>query len=488
MPFYLTFDIGTTSLKTAVISDDGYALAVHASEYTPLTPQPDWVEMLPDAYWNAAVEGTKAVLAKSGVQPSELAAIGFSSQGQTYIPINKSGEPLYNAIVWVDNRAQQIADDWGASWLPADEYQRISGYPWLPPGLTLFKVAWMRQNMPHLMKAWKFLCIPDYLIYRLTGETVTDRVIALMSGFYDLQTSNWEPRLLDAAGITAEQLPAILDPGDIGGYLTKKAADELGVPAGIPVCVGANDQLAGAIGAGNVRPGIVTETTGTSLALIVTTPELLDDKRVCVGRHAVKDAYYILSFTITSAIILKWFRDLFIEGQDYNSFLDGVEAVPPGCDGLTVLPHYAGTATPTFNANAKGAIIGLTLAHTKSHIARAIMESCACMLQECLEPVTDRKLEITTVRSLGGAAKSDLWLQMKSDMLGVPVERPLCSDAASLGAAMLAAKGTGRFSVIEDASDSWYRAVHIFEPNARLYPVYRDVYKRYLDAYQKLYG
>ncbi|MHB0999721.1 MAG: xylulokinase [Armatimonadota bacterium] len=488
MSIYLSFDIGTTSLKTAVISDDGQALAVHVSEYTPKTPQADWLEMSPDAYWNAAVQGTQAVFARSGASPSDLAAIGFSSQGQTFIPIDRSGKPLYDAIVWVDNRAQKIADEWEESWLSPDEYRHISGYPWLPASLTLFKVAWMAKFAPQAHKAWKFLCLPDYLIYRMTGETVTDRVIALMNGFYDLRTSTWAPKLLDAAEIAEEQLPEILEPGSIGGYLSKAAADELGIPAGVPVCVGANDQLAGAIGAGNVRPGIVTETTGTSLALIATTSKLLDDLRFCVGKHAIPNACHVLSFTNTSAIILKWFRDMCADGMDYDSFLVNIDKIPPGCDGLTILPHFAGTGTPTFNSSAKGAILGLTLGHTQDHIARAVMESCACMLQECLEPIADHGINFSSIRSLGGAARSDLWLQMKADFLGIPVERPACSDAASLGAAMMAAAGTGRFSSIEEASNAWYRSVRMFEPNPDLYQTYREVYNRYLEAYQKLYG
>ena len=217
----LTFDLGTTALKTALIADDGTALAVHSVEYTPRMPRPDWLEMVPDTYWNAAVEGARAVFARSGADPAGLSAIGFSSQGQTFVPIDCAGRPLHDAIVWVDNRAQAIADAWEADWLPRDEFRRITGYPWLPAGLTLFKIAWMREHAPAAHHAWKFLCLPDYLIYRLTGETATDRVIALFSGLYDLQTRDWEPRLLEAAGISAEQLPRILDLGSVAGHLRR---------------------------------------------------------------------------------------------------------------------------------------------------------------------------------------------------------------------------------------------------------------------------
>lgn len=485
MSAYLTFDIGTTSLKTALIDSGGRALAVHTEEYTFRAPQPDWAEMDPEAYWTAAVKGARAVMARAG--SPDVAAVGFSSQGETFIPIDTSGRALYDAIVWTDTRAQSIADGWEAGWLSRDEYRRISGYPWLPAGLTIFKIAWLARHVPEAHRAWKFLCLPDFLTYRMTGETVTDHVMAQFSGIFDLQTGAWEPRLLEAAGFTAEQLPSVVPSGTVAGMLRQEVAGEMGLRAGIPVCTGANDQIAGALGAGNARPGIVTETTGTSLALIATTPELIDDTRMVVGRHAAPDRFFAMPFTITSAIVLKWFRDLCGGCEDYDEFLAGVEDIPPGCDGLTVLPHFAGTASPTFNPSARGAFAGLALGHTRAHIARAIMESCACALRECLDPIVEHGLRVDVIRSLGGAARSDVWLQMKADLLGLPVERPECSDAASLGAAVLAAVGVGRFASIEEASHAWYRAERVFEPEPSRFETYREVYARYISLYEKLY-
>ena len=488
MGTYLTFDIGTTALKTALIDSDGRALAVHTEEYSFSSPHADWAQAPVQVYWDAAVAGTRAVFERSKSDPAGLVAIGFSSQGQTFVPIDRSGKPLYDAIVWVDNRAQAIVDEWERTWLSREEYRHISGYPWVPAVLTVFKLAWLAKNAPDALKAWRILLLPDYLIYRMTGETVTDPVTAQSTGMYDLRTGTWEPRLVKAGGVSIDQLPAIAPSGTVAGMVRPEAASELGIPAGIPVCLGTNDQLAGAVGAGNVRPGIVTETTGTALALVVTTPALLDDPRVCASRHVVPDAYYAMCFTTTSAIVLKWFRDMCAAGEDYDTFLAGVESIAPGCNGLTMIPHFAGTAMPTFNPSARGAFAGLALGHTRAHMARAIMEACACSLKECLEPILDRGIAIASVRSLGGAARSDVWLQMKADLLGAPVERPACSDAASLGAAVLAAAGTGAFSSIEEASDAWYRPECVFEPDGSRFEAYREVYERYLDLYRRLYG
>ncbi|UCH36013.1 MAG: hypothetical protein JSV65_06580 [Armatimonadota bacterium] len=488
MASYLTFDIGTTALKTALVRDDGRVVALHTVEYAADAPRRGWAEMSSETYWRAAVQGTHAVCAASGTRHQELAAIGFSSQGETFVPLDRNGEPLHPAIIWLDNRAAEIAETWEAEWLSRDAFRRSSGYPWLPCELTVFKIAWLAEHVPEAHRAWKFVCLPDYLTYRLTSEVATDHVTALFSGMYDLATGGWHPELLAAAGISVEQLPVILPSGTVAGRVTPQAASELGIPPGVPVCAGANDQIVGAVGAGNVRPGIVTETTGTALAVVMTTDVLLHSAAVCVGRHVVDDAYYALSFAPTSAIVLQWFRDLCAAGEDYEEFLAGVESVPPGCNGLTVLPHFSGTGPPTFNRDARGAFVGLALGHTRAHLARGIMEACACLLQECLEPLANQGQEMATIRSLGGAARSDLWLQMKADLLGAPVERPACPDAASLGAAMLAAAGVGQFPSVADASEAWYRTERTFEPDGECHVLYREVYDRYRAACAKLYA
>jgi xylulokinase len=485
---YLTFDLGTTGLKTALVSEDGKVQAVHTVEYTPKARRLGWAEMSPETYWQAAAEGVRVVLAKSGFAPSSVQAIGFSSQGQTFVSLDRSGRPLHDFIVWVDERGQEIVDEWAASWLSQDYFRSSSGYPWIPAALTVFKVAWLTKHQSEIKEAWKFLCLPDYFVFRLTGETATDYAIARMGGFFNLHLNAWDPRLMNAAGIREDQLPRVLVPGQVAGRLQEGPASELGLPPGIHVCVGTNDQLAGAVGAGNVSPGIVTETTGSVLALIATTPALLNDTCAVVGQHAVPELSYAMSFANTAAIVLKWFRDLCEPGADYDRFLAGVENIPPGCDGLTLLPHFAGTNMPTFDPHVRGAFIGLTVGHTKMHLARAIMEACANLLEECLEPLRRHSISVTQVRSLGGAAHSDVWLQMKADLVGVPVERPACAEAASLGAAMLAAAGIGRFTSVREASEAWYRSERMFEPDASRYNIYREIYERYQQLQKKVYG
>ncbi len=487
MPVYLTFDIGTTAMKTALVVDDGVMLAVHTTEYSFMTPSPGWVEMEPEAYWRAAIEGTREVLSRSKVTPADIAAIGFSSQGQTFVPIDTSGKPLYNAIVWLDERAVEITREWEADWLSTALFQQMAGYPQISPMLTGFKIAWLARYQPDAYKAWKFLTLPDYLIYRMTGELATDFTMAQTTGLYNIGLQQWNPQMITAAGITTDQLPSVLKSGDVAGKLSNAAAQALGLCAGVPVCVGANDQLCGALGAGNTREGIATETTGTALAVVATTNQLIRDSGFIVGRHPMGDAHFAMPYTNTSGIVLKWLRDLCAEGSSYESFLANIEQIPVGSDGITMLPYFCGTASPDFNSEARGAFVGLTLGHTKVHLARAVMESCCCVLQDLLDGVVKHGVSIDVVRCLGGGARSDVWLQMKSDMLGTRVERPACTDAASVGAAILAAVGTGQCDCLQSASSSWYRTDKVFEPNGSRTAAYQEVYRRHIDIRKRLY-
>lgn len=431
-------------------------------------------------YWEALLQGTRQVVANSKIDPQEIQVIGFSSQGQTFIPIDRQGIPLYPAIIWLDNRGREVAARWKKESLLTD-YQSTTGYPWIPGELTIFKIAWLLEHYPLLSKTWKFLWLPDFLIFLLTGEIATDFVTARMGGMYNYRSHQWEVKLLQAAGIGIDQLPGVVPPGTIVGYIRPDIAEQLGIPSGIPVCTGANDQLVSAIGAGNIDPGMVTETTGTALAVLTTISEVYIDDSFSVGQHAIPDRYYAMTFTNTSAILLKWLRDLCNRGdQDYAKFLEGVDKIPVGSDGLIILPHFSGKTPPHGDPLARGAFLGLTLAHTDKHLARAIMEACACMLRECLDPVKKHILRFNNIRSLGGAANNEYWLQMKADMLGISIERPACPESASLGAAILAAVATGFFSSISQAVQAWYHPSHVFEPDLYMQSAYQEVYTRYI--------
>ncbi|MHC4916948.1 MAG: xylulokinase [Planctomycetota bacterium] len=258
------------------------------------------------------------------------------------------------------------------------------------------------------------------------------------------------------------------------------------------VVLGTNDQTAGAIGAGNVSAGLASISLGTALALVVTS-EGRDGapEGVGVGQHPAgtesQPLYTLLAYAKTAGVILRWFREAFMPSLDYERLISRAAGIPVGAEGLTCLPHFSGTATPDFNADARGAFAGLSLAHQVEHMARALVESLTFTVRENLELLSDMARP-EVLRAIGGGAQSDIWLQMIADACGLPVERPRTREAACLGAAVLAMVGAGACASVAEAAGKVCEVETRFEPNDSLRPQYDDAYARYRDLRARLYG
>jgi xylulokinase len=260
---------------------------------------------------------------------------------------------------------------------------------------------------------------------------------------------------------------------------------------------GTNDQYAGALGAGNCRPGILTETTGTCLALVTlfeNTPDLpqksgvLETPGLMTGRFPIEGYGFALAYAKTAGLVVDWFRRQFAEGHSLAQLEALAAASPIGSRGVTVLPHFDGMVSPHPNAASRGAFLNLTLGHTLGDMYRAVLESIAFSLRENVELMQHSGLTIEAVRAIGGGARSDLWLQIKADVTGVPIERPAITEAATLGAAMLAAVGAGEFGTVAECSATFYHAGRVFSPDAARQAQYERPYRAYRELYRKLYG
>jgi xylulokinase len=251
------------------------------------------------------------------------------------------------------------------------------------------------------------------------------------------------------------------------------------------------DQMVGALGAGNVRPGLITETTGTALAIIAATNTPIFDpqRRIPCSPHCIPNAYVLMPYTETAGIVLRWFRDNFPSSkgiEDYEEMLSLAKSIPPGSDGLIAIPYFKGSFCPNYNPDARGAFVGITLNHSRAHFVRAIIESVCFMLRENIELLRSLSIPIERVRSLGGASKSDIWLQIKADVLNLPVEAPLNSESAVFGAGILAGIGCGVFSF--DMVDQLVKIKRVFKPDPGASLLYEKIYKNYKMIYKKLYG
>ena len=348
---------------------------------------------------------------------------------------------------------------------------------------------WLREN-GGLRGAERLLLLEDYLLGWLTGRAVTEPAVQTSTGWYDIRHDRYWPEALEAAGISVRLLPACMPCGEKAGPLQKEAADLLGLPEGIPVAAGAMDQTAAALAAGAAEPGAVTETTGTALVMAACTehPAFPRERRVTVYRHALPGRYLYLPIGNTAGMVLRWFRDVCCPdlpagGEGYAALDREAAAVPLGCEGVTFLPFLAGAPDQDECPGARGAFYGARLSTTRAHLARSVMESAAFMIRDFLSDLERLGCPAREVRSLGGGARSAVWLQMKADICGRAFRVPACTEAAAQGAALLAGWGSGMIARGEVPTP---REAAAYAPTPALAARAEAAYRRYRRLYAAL--
>ncbi len=490
-------DLGTTAIKCAAYEEDGNLVASATREYSLLTPGPNIVEVHPSTYWGEFSSAMHDVLLHAGISPIQVAAIGISAQGETLIPVLADGAPAGNAIVWLDGRAIDEAEEL-ANLFDARRFYEVTGQPSMLPTWPAAKILWLSRHDPRTFEqVARFLLIEDYFLWRLTGEYVSEGSLLTSTCYWDFRTKRWWPEMLAALGIDESRLPTIVEPGTVVGKLLPAVAHELGLPGSTMVCTGALDQACGAIGVGNVAPGRFSENTGAAVALCATVAEARLDpsQRMPCHYHGVPDTYMFHTFT-SGGVVLRWFRDRFAEAERSVADSIGLDAydllaqeagtIGAGAEGLVMVPHLQGAMAPESNANARGAVVGLSLRHGRAHIARAILESIAFVVRRNIEVLEDLDVAIPDIRALGGGARSRLWKQIEADVTKRPVLITRQPDAATLGAAILAGVGLGRYSSAQEAAEKMVQIDETFEPRPELAELYDETYAIYNQTYDSL--
>lgn len=499
MNYLLALDIGTTSVKAGLFDSDGTCLATAMEEYRLITPSADQAELYPETYWIASYNTLRKVLVQSNIDSTFVVGLTVSSQGETLILLDGSGKPVRNAIVWMDNRAVTQAN-YLKKKLGPDVYNK-TGIPELVPTWPACKILWIKENEPeNYERSEKFLLVQDYLIYRLTGHFVTDGSISCTTLYFDIVQHEWWQEALNAVGIKKESLPQIQYAGSIAGTLTPQAASELGLPQSVSVVCGGMDQSVGAIGAGNIDEGVVSETTGAALAMQVTiqNPMIDPTQNTPVYVHSVKGRFLFVPVCPTAGMTFKWFKDNFVisefddpngkQDKDYYELMNEMaNRVTAGCDGLVMLPHLMGAFSPESNPFARGSFTGFTLHHTKDHFVRAIQEAVAFMLRQNIEAVKLAGVKVDEVRTTGGASRSKIWNQIKADVCGVPIIELENEDTGLVGDAILGGVATGLFESIEKACKIMVHTSMRIEPTDKSQE-YNQYYQRYLDLDHSLKG
>jgi xylulokinase len=496
MELLLAIDTGTTSVKAGLFSPDGRCLGISRQEYQLETPAADRAQLDPEVYWQACQKTVREVLEGSGAKPEQVIALAVSSQGETTITVDAQGNVIYPALVWLDNRASEQAAYLNERF--GKEVYARTGIPEIMPTWSACKILWIRQNEPEVFaRAHKFLLVQDYLIYRLTGRFVTDGSISCTTLNYDLIKNAWWTEMQDAIGIKNSQLPEIVQPGTNVGTLSTEAAQQLGLTTRTYVVTGGMDQAVGAIGAGNFKPGMVSETTGAALAIQATIADPMIDpfKVVPVYYHSVPGQYLFVPVGPTAGMAFKWFRDTFFQDEikkaqeekvdAYDLLTQMAQSVPAGSDGLVMLPHLMGAFSPEPNQAARGSFTGFTLQHTRGNFVRALLEGVAFMLKRNLETIERTGIVIHEIRSTGGGARSSLWNQIKANVCNLPVVTLANEETALLGDAILAGVASGVFRSIENGCSSMVVVKESIQSNADA-QAYIEPYKLYCDLDRQL--
>lgn len=493
----LAIDLGTTSVKCALYTTDGSAVAEANSEYLLDTPHRGWVEVHVDVYWNSICDCLAELWRHAGSEKGEVISLAISAQGETLVPVDAGGTPLRPAIVWLDNRADRESAEL-AERFPANELYARTGQPEMLSAWPAAKLLWIGRNEPDVAAhTARYLLIEDYLLHRMTGEYVTEGSLATSTCYWDFRTKVWWPEMLDAIGVATDQLPALVEPGAPIGTIRPGAAHELGLPAATLVCAGALDQACGAIGGGAITPGSFSENTGAAVAICATldAPRLDPAGVVPVHYHGLPDTWMFHTFS-AGGIVFKWLRDQLCEPQiaqaeaagrsSYDLLGDLAATVPPGADGLLMLPHLQGAMAPENNENARGVLLGLTLQHGRAHLVRALMEGIAFVIRRNVDAFRQAGVEISQIRALGGGSRSTVWKQIEADVTGLPVTTLQQPEAGALGAAILAGVGSGIWASPQEAVETTVKEARTFEPDPARREVYDTRFAQYVDAYEAL--
>jgi D-xylulose kinase len=491
MAYLLGLDAGTTSFKAALFDDEGREVASASSEYSLLTPEANIVEIEAETYWKVCKLVLSEVCQKADV--GDIKALAISSQGETLISLDKDGRPLRRAIVWLDNRSEAEAEILKSELGKRSAFE-ITGQPDIVPTWPATKILWMKRNEPNIFnRVHKYLLLEDYLIYKLTGKFAAEGSLLSSSLLFDIRRKVWWKEMMEFLGISEESLPEIYESGEAVGEVRDEVSKEIRLPKGTLVVTGAFDQAASTIGAGNIKPGVITECTGAALAICATIDEpLLDpEDRIPCHYHAIRNKYYLLPWCQTAGMALKWFRDEFYQyekekGLAYKLMDDAAASVSPGSDGLLMLPHLMGAVCPEFNPNARGCYFGFSLSTTRAHFIRALLEAVAFMLRKNLEILEELGVEIREIRAIGGGARSELWNRIKADATGKSLSTVRTSETACLGAAILAGMGVSTFPSFDVACERMVQIKDRIFPNEKNLALYRAAYEKYIKLYEAL--
>ena len=484
-------DIGTTGCKLTVFDEEGRDLGKAYRDY-PVRRRVGGHEI--DI--SALMDSVYAVIREMTAQYSDIGGIGVTSFGETFVMTDDAGTPLHTAMLYTDPRgAEECAEL--VEKLGADRIARISG---LAPHemYSVCKIMWLKKHQPEVYQAAKHIfLIGDYVAWHLTGAAQIDYSLATRSMAFDIGRLTWSEEILDAAGMDVSLLSSPVPTGTAAGCVTRAAAEKTGLNPACRIVTVSHDQVAAAAGAGAFDGETAVDGAGTVECLTPIYDSLPDIAVMSKGYfsvvpYVIPGKYVAYAFSYTGGALIQWCLNTFAKAEAEEAKKKGIsvhtlleqqyERQEP--TGLLVLPHFAGAATPYMDTGSRGAILGLSAGTTLPEIYRACMEGVAYEMRLNYDALADSGIHFTKLHATGGGAKSRVWMQMKADILNLPITSLKTSDAGTVGSAMMTGVAVGVFRDLKEAAAVMVRQRETFDPDPRRHEQYMQIYERYRKVYQ----
>jgi xylulokinase len=505
MSIFLGIDIGTSGTKTLAMNERGTILAEATSLYSSYHPKPLWSEQNPDDWWQATVKTVRAVVKAAKLKPADVKAIGLSGQMHGSVFLDKQDRVIRPALLWNDQRTAAECDELEQRAGGRSELIRMVANPALT-GFTAPKILWLRNREPkNFAKTVKILLPKDDVRRRMTGEYATDVSDASGMLLLDVAKRDWSTELLNKLELDRNLLAKCYESEDVTGNLTRESAKQLGLSTDCVVVGGAGDCAAGAVGNGIVSRGTLSTSIGTSGIMFVhsDTVEVDPQGRLHTFCHAVRGKWHMMGVSLSGGGCFQWFRNQLCQAEiaamkrtkvdPYSTLSAEAGKIQPGSEGLFFLPYLSGERTPHADPDARACFIGLTLAHTRGHMVRAIMEGVSYAMRDSLEIIQNLQVPVRQIRGSGGGSKNPLWRQIQADVFGQKLATINAEEGPAFGVALLAAVGAGAYKNVEEACTATIRVVKETPPNkaAKKYhdaafPTYQSLYRSLKQEFKQI--
>jgi xylulokinase len=484
MQYVIGCDVGSQGTKAILLSTEGQ---LHGEAYAPYTidyPHPLWAEQPVERWLDGITIVIRQLLSQAGVPSENIQALSLATQVDGLVVIDSSGRPLYPAIIWMDRRASQQCQPVRQS-LGNEKIFNLTGLN-LDAYHVAPKIRWLAEHQSEIYeRAAHFLLPGSYLAYYLTGEFAVDYSNASSTLLLDVHSKTWSTTVCDAFDIEMDRLAPVGAANATLGKLRSSIADKLGLNSNTLVMMGCGDEHAACLGAGVTRPGLVCDIAGTAEPVCASSAELAFDPTHLVETHchADPDLWLLENPGFVSGGNYRWLRDQFAKGESYITLDAEAAVVPPGSEGMTFLPSLMGAMAPTWNEAARGSFSGFTLAHTRGHFIRALLEGSAYAVRDIISQMQTIGVELHELRAVSGGARSRLWNQIKADVTGLQVNVPEITETTALGAAFLALVGIGAYATLSEASEHIVRIRECIDPDPLTQSIYDEAYERYRQTY-----